>query len=91
MVEVQLGKRTGGKVGAPFGNRNRLRHGRYTRARIARHARVRARLRETRNLVCRLDLGTNAPRLGDETRCEREFNDQDIAVLALSDHPLVGR
>jgi len=57
-----LGKRTGGKVGAPFGNRNRLLHGRYSCARMARRAKTRARLRETRNLICRLDLGTNARR-----------------------------
>jgi hypothetical protein len=61
-MEVQLGKRTGGKVGAPLGNRNRLRHGRYTQERVIRRARTRALLRKTRVLICRLDLMANARR-----------------------------
>jgi hypothetical protein len=51
-----LGKRTGGKHGAPFGNRNRLLHGTYSRERVERRAKVRALLRRTRALICRLDM-----------------------------------
>src|ERR1700743_2310841 len=54
--EVQLGRRTGGKKGAPFGNRNRLLHGRYTRACSARKREYRMLRRGTRNLICRLGL-----------------------------------
>ncbi len=51
-----MGKRTGGKRGAPFGNRNRLRHGTYSRAYAERRAKVRALLARTRALICRLDM-----------------------------------
>jgi len=34
--EERMTKRTGGKRGAPFGNRNRLKHGLYTRETLAR-------------------------------------------------------
>ena len=54
--EVQLGKRTGGKRGAPFGNTNRLKHGRYTRARAARRAWRDGLLRSARNLARRLEM-----------------------------------
>ena len=54
--EVQLGKRTGGKRGAPFGNRNRLIHGCYSAARAARHAKVMEMIRRTRALAARLVL-----------------------------------
>jgi hypothetical protein len=35
-----MGKRTAGKLGAPFRNRNRLLHGRYTQERVERRARA---------------------------------------------------
>jgi len=40
-----MGKRTGGKKGAPFGNSNRLKHGRYSRAALAARKRAIAQLR----------------------------------------------
>jgi len=40
-----MGKRTGGKRGAPFGNSNRLKHGRYSRAALAAHKTAMAQLR----------------------------------------------
>src|SRR5437762_10598029 len=39
------------KRGAPFGNRNALKHGRYTREMFAFRAEVRMRLRETRAVI----------------------------------------
>jgi hypothetical protein len=44
--EVQLGKRTGRKRGAPPGNTNRLTHGRYAAAAVARRKANFARLRD---------------------------------------------
>ena len=41
-----MGKRTGGKRGAPFGNRNSVRHGRFTAARLAERRRLHAQLQE---------------------------------------------
>ena len=43
-----MGKRTGGKKGAPFGNRNRLKHGRYSRAAQAARKEAIAQLRDVR-------------------------------------------
>ena len=40
-----MGKRTGGKKGAPFGNSNRLKHGRYSRAALATRKQAIAQLR----------------------------------------------
>jgi len=48
-----MGKRTGGKRGAPFGNTNRLVHGRYSAARIARRKAVNAKLRQIRAFIAR--------------------------------------
>src|SRR6185437_4595501 len=50
-AEVQLGKRTGNKRGAPFGNRNRLVHGLYSRAHIERRRGLRALKRRSRFLL----------------------------------------
>jgi hypothetical protein len=51
-----MGKRTGGKRGAPLGNRNRLKHGNYSARRIARRAEVNALLRRARNLIRRIEM-----------------------------------
>ena len=51
-----MGKRTGGKRGAPAGNRNRLKHGRYCARQIARRAEVQALLRRARNLIRRIEM-----------------------------------
>ena len=48
--------------GGQPGNRNRLKHGRFSRRRLERRAKVRALLRKTRGLVCRLEMGTRARR-----------------------------
>lgn len=48
--EVQLGKRTGRKRGAPFGNANRLTHGRYAAAALARRRTGATSLQEARLL-----------------------------------------
>ena len=46
-----MGKRTGGKTGAPFGNRNRLKHGRYSRAALAARKEAVARLRHAQLML----------------------------------------
>ncbi len=51
-----IGQAHGRKEGAPFGNRNRLRHGRYGRARAVRRGKVRALIRATRVLIRRIEL-----------------------------------
>jgi hypothetical protein len=43
--EDRMGKRTGAKKGAPYGNKNRLKHGRYSRTAQAAHKEAMARLR----------------------------------------------
>jgi len=43
-----MGRRTGNPRGAPLGNHNRLKHGRYSRAAIARRQAVRERLASIR-------------------------------------------
>ncbi|HEX4862237.1 MAG TPA: hypothetical protein VFV07_13450, partial [Rhizomicrobium sp.] len=48
------------RQGGQPGNRNRLKHGRFSRRRLERHARVKALLRKTRGLICRLDMGLRA-------------------------------
>ena len=40
-----MGKRTGGKKGAPYGNSNRLKHGRYSRTALAARKEAIAQLR----------------------------------------------
>ena len=60
--EVQLGKRTGGKRGAPYGNSNRLKHGRWSKARLADDKKLRALLRQTRYLIIRANMVTQARR-----------------------------
>lgn len=42
-----MSKPTGGKRGAPFGNRNSLKHGDYTAAKLAARRQARALLQET--------------------------------------------
>ena len=62
-----MGKRTGGKRGAPVGNRNRLSHGRYSARRVARRKEVQALLRRTRNLIRRIEMiGVGAPSLAQQ-------------------------
>jgi hypothetical protein len=46
-----MGKRTGGKKGAPFGNKNRLTHGRYSRAGQAARRTATARLRHVQLML----------------------------------------
>ena len=60
--EVQLGKRTGGKRGAPYGNSNRLKHGRWSKAQIADDKAFRALLRQTRCLIIRANMVVRARR-----------------------------
>ena len=48
-----MGKRTGRPRGAPEGNTNRLKHGRYSAAHRAELAEVSALIRDSRNLVRR--------------------------------------
>jgi hypothetical protein len=43
-----MSKPTGGKRGAPFGNKNRLKHGAYSAASMAARREARALLQETR-------------------------------------------
>jgi hypothetical protein len=57
-----LGKRTGGKRGAPYGNSNRLKHGRWSKAQIADDKAFRALLRQTRYLIVRANMGVRARR-----------------------------
>jgi hypothetical protein len=57
-----LGKRTGGKRGAPLGNTNRLKHGRWSRARMADDKALRALLRQTRHLIIRANMVVRARR-----------------------------
>jgi hypothetical protein len=57
-----LGKRTGGKRGAPYGNSNRLKHGRWSKATLADDETVRALLRQTRYLIIRANMVTRARR-----------------------------
>ena len=57
-----MGKRTGGKRGAPFGNSNRLKHGRWTKAKIADDKAFRALLRKTRHLIIRANMVVRARR-----------------------------
>ena len=54
--EVQLGIRTGRPRGAPPGNTNRLKHGRYSARRIARRKKTNALLRGCRNLTRRIEM-----------------------------------
>jgi hypothetical protein len=42
-----MGTRTGGKRGAPFGNRNSVKHGRYTAASRAARKRLSVQIQET--------------------------------------------
>ena len=60
--EVQLGKRTGGKRGAPYGNSNRLKHGRWSKANSADDKAFRALLRQTRYLIIRANMVVRARR-----------------------------
>jgi hypothetical protein len=57
-----MGKRTGGKRGAPLGNSNRLKHGRWSKARMADDKAFRALLRKTRHLIIRVNMVTRARR-----------------------------
>jgi hypothetical protein len=57
-----MGKRTGGKRGAPFGNKNRLKHGRWSKARLADDKALRALLRKTRHLIIRVNMVVRARR-----------------------------
>jgi hypothetical protein len=57
-----LGKRTGGKRGAPLGNKNRLKHGRWSKARMADDKALRALLRKTRHLIIRVNMVVRARR-----------------------------
>ena len=54
--EVQLGIRTGRPRGAPLGNNNRLKHGRYSARRIRRRKEVNVLLRNGRNLTRRIEM-----------------------------------
>lgn len=59
-----MGRRTGRPKGAPKGNQNRLIHGRYAGARLARRASVMALLRQSRSLLQDvLSGGTSLPHL----------------------------
>lgn len=51
-----MGKRTGRPRGAPPGNINRLKHGRYSAWRIGRRKEVSALLRRMRNLTRRIEM-----------------------------------
>ena len=57
-----MGKRTGGKRGAPFGNSNRLKHGRWSKARLAKDRELAALIRQTRCLIIRANMVTRARR-----------------------------
>jgi hypothetical protein len=57
-----LGKRTGGKRGAPYGNSNRLKHGRWSKAQIADDKAFQALLRQTRYLIIRANMVVRARR-----------------------------
>jgi hypothetical protein len=57
-----MGKRTGGKRGAPFGNSNRLVHGRWSKAFTEDRRAHRALIRKARHLVIRADMVTRARR-----------------------------
>jgi hypothetical protein len=57
-----MGKRTGGKRGAPLGNQNRLKHGRWSKARMADDKALRALLRKTRHLIIRVNMVVRARR-----------------------------
>ncbi len=54
--EVQLGKRTGRPRGAPKGNTNRLKHGRFSARRITRRKETNTLLRRLRNLTRRIEM-----------------------------------
>jgi hypothetical protein len=55
-----------GKVGAPFGNRNAFRHGRFTRERRALYAEVREHIRRGRAMVAEITAHLAARRLQDQ-------------------------
>ena len=57
-----MGKRTGGKRGAPFGNSNRLKHGRWSKARLAKDRELAALIRQTRYLIIRANMVARARR-----------------------------
>ena len=57
-----MGKRTGGKRGAPLGNKNRLKHGRWSRASIAKDKEIRALVRKARHLIIRANMVVRARR-----------------------------
>lgn len=44
-------RRTGGKNGAPFGNTNAFKHGRFTRERRAFYAAISAHIRQAREIL----------------------------------------
>lgn len=48
---LRRARRTGGKNGAPSGNQNAFKHGKYTRARRALWADIRAHIRRSRALI----------------------------------------
>ena len=51
-----MGKRTGRPRGAPIGNTNRLKHGRFSARRIRRRAEVNVLLRRCRNLTRKIEM-----------------------------------
>lgn len=59
----------GGAVGsgAPVGNKNALRHGRYTAEATARRRQLSDLIRQSRAVFADIDLKTNRPVLGDNT------------------------
>ena len=79
--EVQLGRRTGGRRGAPFGNRNRLVHGAYPRARRARRAEAGTLRHATRNLICRLVMFAHAQKALRLKKANIKPNQRDESCL----------
>lgn len=57
-----MGKRTGGKRGAPFGNRNRLKHGRWSKAFASRSREIDALILAARNAIARANMVARARR-----------------------------
>ncbi len=51
-----MGKRTGGKRGAPFGNRNRLKHGRWSKAFASSTREIDALVLAARNAIVRATM-----------------------------------
>ena len=76
-----MGKRTGGKRGAPFGNSNRLKHGRWSKAFIEDRREHRALIRKSRHLVIRADMVTRARRAFVAARTRRAKAVDSISQL----------